>query len=125
VPHERHEFREVERMHLPGAYSRFANVDLGESTDVFLVPRFTPKARKIAPPGPLNTAMFRYEMRDVTFEQDDRALPRALVFRDSFFEQLRPLVAEHFSRISYVWHAFEPERVRAERPDLVIEETVY
>jgi alginate O-acetyltransferase complex protein AlgJ len=48
--------------------------------------------------------------------------PRALVFHDSFTLPLRPWLAEHFSRLYCDWtHTPIPERIEAEKPDLVIQ----
>ncbi len=48
--------------------------------------------------------------------------PRALVFHDSFTLPLRPWLAEHFSRLYCDWtHTPIPERIDAEKPDLVIQ----
>jgi hypothetical protein len=55
----------------------------------------------------------------------DPSLPRALVFRDSFFSRLAPFVAEHFSRTTMLWQDdFDADAVRAERPAIVIQEIV-
>jgi hypothetical protein len=60
-------------------------------------------------------------------QQDDLRLPRALVFRDSFFDALIPLVSEQFQYTRYLrkhWDQTVPirELVRECRPDVVIEE---
>jgi hypothetical protein len=50
---------------------------------------------------------------------------RAVMFRDSFASRLIPLLSEHFERILYQWqNDFDPELVRHERPDVVIQEMV-
>jgi hypothetical protein len=48
-------------------------------------------------------------------------LPRAMIFRDSFFNGLMPFMMEHF-REAVVVRAFEPDMdwITAEKPDLVI-----
>lgn len=52
-------------------------------------------------------------------------LPRAVMFRDSFAGRLMPYLSEHFSRIVYLWeNDFDPEVVRQERPQIVIQEYV-
>jgi alginate O-acetyltransferase complex protein AlgJ len=56
-------------------------------------------------------------------ECDDARLPRAVVFHDSFFLALAPLMAEHFRRAVYIWHDdFHADVVERERPDVVIHE---
>jgi hypothetical protein len=58
-------------------------------------------------------------------EQPDRSRPRAVVFRDSFGSALVPFLSEHFSRAVYLWqYNMDPDVVRAERPDVVIQEWV-
>jgi hypothetical protein len=50
---------------------------------------------------------------------------RALMFRDSFAGRLIPFLSEHFSRILYQWqNNFDPDLVRQEHPDVVIQEMV-
>lgn len=50
-------------------------------------------------------------------------LPRAVVFRDSFFMGLLPYMAEHFSKAVYFW-SFDvnDEIIKNEKPDIVIYE---
>jgi hypothetical protein len=55
----------------------------------------------------------------------DAALPRAVVFRDSFASAVIPFLAEHFSRALYLWqHNVDPAAIDAERPDVVVHEIV-
>jgi alginate O-acetyltransferase complex protein AlgJ len=61
----------------------------------------------------------------VVTEIGDTALPRAVMFRDSFAGRLMPYLSEHFSRIVYLWeNDFDPEVVRQEHPQVVIQEYV-
>ena len=54
-------------------------------------------------------------------ERPDSGLPRAVVVHDSFGELLRPILAEHFSRTTFLWSAnFDPVLIERERPDVVI-----
>jgi hypothetical protein len=58
-------------------------------------------------------------------ECDDPTLPRAVVFHDSFFWALEPLLSEHFRRAVCGWtDDFSREVVHRERPDVVIQELV-
>jgi len=53
------------------------------------------------------------------------ALPRAVVFRDSFMTAMMPFLSEHFSRAVYLWQPnFDPAVIEAEHPDIVIQEWV-
>ena len=86
-----------------------------------LVPRRPRRARVVEPAGAKPTAE---EGRLVT-EIDDRLLPRAVIFRDSFVSPLVPFLSEHFSRAVYVWqNDFDADSVAQERPDVVIQEIV-
>jgi hypothetical protein len=56
---------------------------------------------------------------------DDPALPRAVMFRDSFGNALIPYLSEHFRRILYVWDRdVDPSVVAREKPDVVIQQIV-
>jgi hypothetical protein len=53
------------------------------------------------------------------------ALPRAVMFRDSFGSRLIPYLSEHFSRILYQWQKdIDPQLIIDEHPDVVIYEMV-
>ncbi len=52
----------------------------------------------------------------------DERLPRGVLFHDSFFTTLRPLLPEHFSDLRLAWSdAFDEDLVAAARPDVVID----
>ncbi len=57
----------------------------------------------------------------------DRSLPRAMVFRDSFFRALEPFTSSIFSETEYIWHNFsdaDKDSVLQYKPDVIIFETV-
>jgi hypothetical protein len=55
------------------------------------------------------------------FENANKNLPRAVLFRDSFSTQLFSLLAENFSRLVAVWQPnIDYKIVDAEKPDFVI-----
>ena len=58
----------------------------------------------------------------------DTSKLRAVVFRDSFFETIIPLIAEDFNQIVYIWkqydHAIMKELIEQQKPQIVIEEMV-
>lgn len=63
----------------------------------------------------------------VTVEHNDNSLPRAVVFRDSFFSAVAPYLADHFRFSQYYWQYWNTwtpieEILRAAKPDIVIEE---
>ena len=47
-------------------------------------------------------------------------MPSVLVFRNSYFKQLKGLVPEHFSRTTVVWSELDLPRALREAPDIVI-----
>jgi len=57
----------------------------------------------------------------LVMKNNNKNLPKALVFRDSFTTLLAPMIARHFSEVIYVWR---PEvlfsLVESEKPDVVI-----
>jgi hypothetical protein len=82
-----------------------------EEQSIVVTPKFTRKAQ-----------MLQYDPNGITITEVAGAdLPKAIVFRDSFFNSLLPFVSEHFSRAVYV-HSFEvdEELVLKEKPDVVI-----
>ena len=57
----------------------------------------------------------------IIYETGRPDLPRAVVFQDSFCVALMPMLAEHFSRIVYVWNFdFDTNLIEREKPDVVI-----
>ncbi len=57
----------------------------------------------------------------------NRALPRAIIFRDSFFIALEPFTSPLFSEVEYNWRAFrdsDKEYILNYHPDLIIFEEV-
>jgi alginate O-acetyltransferase complex protein AlgJ len=99
-------------------------------TDLALVPRRPRLARVIEPAGADAAAE---EGRLVTVMPGTpgtpaipgSALPRAVIFRDSFFSRLAPFTSEHFSRAVYLWqNDFDADAVLQEHPGVVIQEIV-
>jgi hypothetical protein len=65
------------------------------------------------------------DTEDIVYENPGKALPRAVMFRDSFATWLIPLLADHFERITFSWqYTFDPVLVEKERPEVVIQELV-
>lgn len=90
-------------------------------TELSLTPRRPRHAVVVEPPGAEPTAE---EGRLVT-EIPGSTLPRAVIFRDSFFSRLVPFTSEHFSRAVYLWqNDFDPDVVVKEHADVVIQEIV-
>ncbi len=57
--------------------------------------------------------------------QDDADLPRLVMFRDSFGEDLLAFVSTGFSRAVYYWqYFFDPEIIVAEGPDVVVQQII-
>jgi alginate O-acetyltransferase complex protein AlgJ len=88
--------------------------------DLVLVPRPPTTARILEPPQPNRRLM---HARIVT-EAPNRG-PRAVIFMDSFGAGLVPFLSEDFSRVVYLWqNNMDPQIVRQERPQVVIQEWV-
>jgi hypothetical protein len=85
-----------------------------------------------APKKPFSAKMIEKEQgrRDpFTMTKVGTALPRAIIFRDSFFTAMVPFVAEHFSVSRFIWERWNSRTQMDEildefNPDIVIEETV-
>jgi len=58
------------------------------------------------------------------FECPSGEIASAVVVHDSFVLPMRPFLARHFRRSTFLHAVFAPEVIAAERPDLVIEEMV-
>src|SRR5206468_9354942 len=66
------------------------------------------------------------DFEELTTRNDHATTPlRALVFRDSFFSNMIPLVSRHFRYVRYIWGPlFDARRVVSEQPDVVITQFV-
>ena len=96
-------------------------VDEGKVTTPGLVPRRGWSSHVVFParPDPYS------EDGTVVTEVTPGTGLRAVMFRDSFASRLIPFLSEHFSRILYQWqNDFDPDLVRREHPDVVIQEMV-
>lgn len=61
--------------------------------------------------------------RVVESRTDMENRPKAVVFHDSFWVEVGPLVSHHFSSATHVWsHRFDQELLLRERPDVIIQE---
>ncbi|MBZ1351027.1 hypothetical protein KZZ10_10255 [Alcaligenaceae bacterium LF4-65] len=83
----------------------------------------------IRPKEPKSRLVKKNELQNMgsieIWENSNRSLPTAVVFRDSFFTNLTSLFAESFSRVVYLWHPWvDYEVIEDERPDLVLNCTV-
>lgn len=56
------------------------------------------------------------------FVQDNPALPKGVVFYDSFMIALNPFLSQNFREVLYVRNPFDPSTVAREQPDVVIQE---
>lgn len=70
----------------------------------------------------------KYEgVEGVHTKSADSTLPRALIFRDSFFSALEPFVSPFFSEAEYFWRQFcetDKEYILQYKPDIIIFEAV-
>jgi hypothetical protein len=91
--------------------------DIVREEDRRLVPRQPRRARVVEVDRPDKW----WNNGRVVFEVNDPALPRVVVFRDSFGSALVPFLAEHFRRSVFLWqYEFDPRVIEQEKPDWVI-----
>jgi hypothetical protein len=85
---------------------------------------------KMVPVSPLSArtvsreSLSRYITKSVSSSSAGK-LPPAMMVHDSFIHELRPFLAEHFSRMVFIWDwglNIYPEAIRSEKPWIVIEE---
>lgn len=78
-----------------------------------------------AAPGPYADPADHPDRGRVALETVYSRWPRAVIFHDSFARGMQPYLAEVFSRSVFLWsHAFVPEIIEAEHPDVVVLEVV-
>ena len=82
-------------------------------------------------PENISSALYTYikneDTNGVHTKGTDETLPRALVFRDSFFILLEPFVSPLFSEVEYIYKHFsdeDKEYVLQYKPDIIIFESV-
>jgi hypothetical protein len=83
---------------------------------------FVEQSISVTPRVPRKAQMLQYDPNGITItETVGASLPKAVIFRDSFFNSLLPFFSEHFRRAVYV-HSFEVDEdlVMKEKPDVVI-----
>jgi hypothetical protein len=85
-----------------------------------ILPGSARKAQKVSVPVEYRD-WFR-SRETLVYENTDRTLPRAVVFRDSTFQFVCDLLAQHFSRSVFVWHQGQVIRdiIEREKPEVVI-----
>lgn len=93
--------------------------ELLKEEQISLVPLRTRRAHRVETD--------RTDKKIISMRQDDNGLPRALVFRDSFFDAVIPFISEQFQYVRYYRHHWDEstpisEVIRSCRPDIVMEE---
>ena len=84
--------------------------------------------RELAPNKPRRANVVEQDRPDllwnngrVVLDVADPALPKLVMFRDSFGSALVPFLAEHFRRSVFLWqYDFDPAVILRERPDYVV-----
>ena len=84
--------------------------------------------RQLQPRAPRHAKVVEIDRPDPTWnvgrvalEVNNSALPRLVLFRDSFGSALVPFLAEHFRRSVFLWqYHFDPQVIEKEKPDWVI-----
>lgn len=93
-----------------------------------LTDRIPEEDRQLHPREPRRAKIVEIDRPDPTWnvgrvalEVDAPALPRLVMFRDSFGSALVPFLAEHFRRSLFLWqYDFDPAVIEREKPDVVI-----
>jgi alginate O-acetyltransferase complex protein AlgJ len=122
APWPRSDFEETERQTLGRDLAGMLGLTyaLGER-DLGLRPIRARRAQVIEPAGEETTG----EVGRLVVEVPDAALPRAVIFRDSFTVGLAPFLSEHFSRAVFLWqNTFDADVVIREHADVVVQEIV-
>jgi alginate O-acetyltransferase complex protein AlgJ len=84
----------------------------------------SPRAR-VKPEHARNFKQREQNLLPLALGVEDRSLPRAVVFRDSFANALVPYLSENFSRIVFTWNRdLDLRLIQIEQPDIVIHEVV-
>lgn len=84
-------------------------------------------AKQIVVEPPIVGRPTRPERLWALFSTGNRTLPRALVYRDSFFNVMMPFFSEHFEMVKYVRNGnfdMQREDIDSIRPNLVLQEFV-
>ena len=112
IPHDLSEYQQASQTY-SGDLNRIAG-DLGLSEQIItLNPTFSQQVTQ--------TETVENDIKLLITETSDPNLPRAVIFRDSFFTLIIPSLSTHFSRSVNVWSfAYDPQLVAREKPDLVI-----
>jgi hypothetical protein len=126
-PIERSQCDDIETDRRGGDLAGLINLrDLYHERRLDLSPRYAVRAHKSSVPvvgdpanlGDLLAAPY-------ALETGDTALPRGVLFHDSFAQPLIPMLAEHFQRLATIWDdEFHPDIVLREHPDIVIQQLV-
>jgi alginate O-acetyltransferase complex protein AlgJ len=81
--------------------------------------------RQLQPPAPRHAKVVEIDRPDPTWNVgrvalvvNNSALPRLVMFRDSFGSALVPFLAEHSRRSVFLWqYDFDPQVIEKEKPD--------
>lgn len=118
----RSEFEAVDELGVGGDLTRLLGIkEQLKERRPDLKPR-NPRATKVDPGDLLTSRDWPALMDPQAFEVDDENLPRAMLVGDSFGIGLHTLMAEHFLRSTYIWHAFSRTYIEDEKPDVVVNE---
>ena len=93
--------------------------DRFSETIYLLNPKYKQRSMKVALSYQVKSSRFTE-----VFENADRSLPRAIVYHDSFFNFVKPFMAEHLSRMVCFqsYNRVDLSLLDAEKPDIVIYE---
>ena len=112
-PHDLKEYRSIQGTFNQGDLALIAgNLQISEE-ETYLYPIFNDDV--------ILSNEVRNDIKYVITEKNTGNLPRAVIFRDSFYTGLLPLLADHFSYAIHVWSSdFDKQIVEEAKPDIVI-----
>ena len=109
----------------PAPLQNFERARMQLSGDLSQYIRITPSLSEesigLSPRKPRLTQFEEGHNRTLTSTVGNPGLPRAIVYRDSFFNGLLPYFAEHFRQAEYFWnYDVNVDYITCEQPDVVI-----
>ncbi len=98
------------------------NLESGLSYDIRLQLADSDKKSYLVSAEPIHL-QYAEDREVLIYENNDKSLPSCVMFRDSTADNIIELLAEHFSRIVYIWHGgnIYEDILNYEKPDVVIQ----
>lgn len=119
-PYKLSDYNQKKRLVFKGGLSKMLSIEKSYYEErISLKPKYEKQHKRIRAKG--------FPPMTVITQQSNAELPKAVVFRDSFFGNLIPHFSEHFSRVVYIKNAnrkgqsgIDRAMVEREKPDILI-----